>query len=108
MLLFAALVTAGILLRHRADFHKRLMLLATACMLPNPISRLPMSFQSNLVILLIFDGLLIAAVATDTFRKRRLHPSFLWGGMLVIVAIQGGFMFAYSSSWHTFAASLVS
>ena len=40
MLLFASLVASGLWLRTPAGYHKRLMLLATFCMLPNPIVRL--------------------------------------------------------------------
>lgn len=108
LLLFAVLVTVGIWQRNRTDYHKRLMILATAAMLPNPISRLPISFDSNLVILLIFDGLVVAAIAYDTVRGRRLHPAFLWGGALLITALHVAYALAYSRAWHAFAARLVS
>ena len=108
MLLFALLVAVAIWMRSRSDYHKRLMLLATAAMLPNPISRLPISFDSNLVILLIFDGLLVAAIAYDTFRRGRVHPAFLWGGVLVLGGLHIAFAFAYSHTWHTLATRLIS
>jgi hypothetical protein len=38
MALFAALVGAAIWMRRRPDFHKRLMLLGTACMMPSAFS----------------------------------------------------------------------
>jgi hypothetical protein len=43
MALFAALVAAAIWMRRRPDYHKRLMLLGTACMMPSAFSRIPVS-----------------------------------------------------------------
>jgi hypothetical protein len=41
MLFFAGFVVIAICQRHRPDYHKRLMLLTIACMLPDALARLP-------------------------------------------------------------------
>lgn len=107
ILLFAGLVTAAFLMRRRSDYHKRFMLLAMLAMLPNPLSRLPIVFDSNIAILLMFDALVIAAVAWDTLRRRRLHPAFGWGGALLIGVLHIAYVVAYSAPWHQFATWLV-
>src|SRR3569833_52594 len=51
MLLFALLVITAIVLRHRPDFHIRLMLLTIACLLPSTLARLPIDILDNRLIL---------------------------------------------------------
>lgn len=84
MVVFAGLVGAAIWLRRRSDYHKRLMLLTIACLLPDALARLPVSFVTNSLILLGIDGSVLAIVAIDTVRHRRLHPTFGWGAGVVI------------------------
>ncbi len=52
MLFFAGFVAIAIWKRHRPDYHKRLMLLTIACMLPDALARLPVIFMTNDLILL--------------------------------------------------------
>src|SRR5258708_10997246 len=64
MFLFASLVALGVWFRSRPDYHKRLMLLATLCMLPNPLVRLFIiaGVGSNIVILSLWALLVMAVV----------------------------------------------
>jgi hypothetical protein len=59
MLFFAGFVAIAIRQRHRIDYHKRLMLLTIACMLPDALARLPVSFMTNQLILVGMDGFII-------------------------------------------------
>ena len=59
--------------RYRPDYHKRLMLLTIACMLPDVLERLPVSFMSqateadlNLRIMLGLDAFILICVGLDT------------------------------------------
>jgi len=79
MALFAGFVTVAILLRSRPDYHKRLMLLTIACMLPDALARLPVSFMTNSLTLLGLGVFVFGCVAIGTLRHRRLHPAFGWG-----------------------------
>ena len=108
MLLFGSLFAAAIALRRRTDHHKRLMLLATACLLPSPLVRLPLGVSTNFAILLIFDALVLAAIAADTIRGRRLHPAYAYGGLWLLGGLQVAYVIAYTPAWHRAAAWLVS
>ena len=87
-LVFAGLVSAALLLRRRADYHKRLMLLAMFSLAIAGIGRLPYKsfpfsefWQSGGPLGLFGLELLIpyAFIGWDTIRHRRLHPAFAWG-----------------------------
>ena len=107
MLLFAGFVGTAIWLRRRSDYHKRLMLLTIACMLPDALARLPVSFMTNPVILLGIDGFVVC-VGIDTVRYRRLHPAFGWGGGLFLVAFNVGLPLVATPAWVTFASRWLS
>jgi hypothetical protein len=112
MALFAGLVAAAVAMRRRPDFHKRLMLLATACMMPSAFSRIPLNLTfmvSNFVsILILFNLCVIVPALIDTLRNRRLHPVFGWGGLIVIGALNLGYLIAVSPQWLRFGTWLVS
>lgn len=108
MLFFAGFVAIAIWKRHRTDYHKRLMLLTIACMLPDAIARLPVSFMTNQLILLGMDGFIIICVGIDTLRHRRVHPAFAWGALLFVVAFHLALYFTQTRAWIAFGESLVS
>ena len=109
MLLFASLVASGIYLRNRGGYHKRLMLLATFCMLPNPIVRLFMwaGFGSNIVILSVWTLLIVAVVSLDSLRNRRLHSAFAFGATTTIGCLTLVYFGSLSPLWQHFAANVV-
>jgi hypothetical protein len=109
-LVFTILVGAALHLRRRPDFHKRLMLLATLTMLTPGIARIPIdAFRAGG--LPVFFGLTVAAVllaaAIDTFRHRRLHPAFGWGGAFVILMVPIRIAVSGTAAWTSFARWLV-
>lgn len=108
MLLFAVYVGAAIWLRRRPDYHKRLMLLTIACMLPDALARLPVHFMTNPMILLGIDGFVIVCVAIDTVRHRRLHPAFGWGGGAFLAVFNVALPAFAISGWVPFASRLLS
>ncbi len=110
MLLFASLVASGVWLRNRAGYHKRLMLLATFCMLPNPIVRLFVwaGFGSNIVILSFWALLVTVIVLLDSIRHGRLHPAFGLGATLTIAFLYLAYFASLTPTWQRFAANAVS
>jgi hypothetical protein len=108
MLLFAAFVGTAIWLRHRTDFHKRLMLLTAACMLPSVISRLPFNIRGFPSIFLYLTLFVISAVSIDTVRNRRLHPAFGWGASLILVMLGTAIAVSTTPWWIKLGTSLVS
>jgi hypothetical protein len=109
MVLFASLVALGVWLRDRPAYHKRLMLLATFCILPNPIVRLFIwaGFGSNIMILSVWALLVIAVVLVDWMRNRRLHPALGFGGAIAIAFLYFAYFGSLTSFWQQFAGKAV-
>ena len=87
LLLFATFVTAAILLRRRADYHKRLMALSCLSILPPGIDRLPLHFIENADRLTLFglnDACIVICIACDAFKNRRIHPIWIWGSAIFL------------------------
>jgi hypothetical protein len=108
MLLFGAFVVAAWVFRRRADYHKRLIVLATLSVLPNAIVRLSfnvpaLSFlQTNLEILSFWAALLVVSICVDAMRARRLHPVFAVGGTLTLAALYASWFISRSQVWDQF------
>jgi hypothetical protein len=106
MLFFAGFVALAILQRRRPAYHKRLMLLTIACMLPDALARLPVSFMTNQLIMVGLDVFIFAVVGLDSLWHRRLHPVFAWGGLLFVVAFHLALHFSQTPAWIKFGESL--
>ncbi len=109
MLLFASFAFLGVCLRNRADYHKRLMLLATFCMLPNPMVRLFMwvGFGSNIFILNLWALLALAILLFDSARNRRLHPAFGFGASVMVSFLYLAYFGSLTAVWQRFATRAV-
>jgi hypothetical protein len=112
MLLFAGLVLAGVLLRNRGDFHKRLMAMATLCILPNAIVRLTLlsnidALGSNIAILTMWALLVLCIVAIDAWRLGRLHPAFAWGAPLAIASLYLAWLASTTAAWNRYWIQLL-
>ncbi|HET7452989.1 MAG TPA: zinc ribbon domain-containing protein [Thermoanaerobaculia bacterium] len=108
MVLFAGLVFLAIRLRRRTDWHKRLMLLTIACMLPDALARLPVSFMTNRLILWGLDGFVLLGVGIDTLGNRRLHPALAWGALIVLGPFHAGLHWFRAPGWIAFASRWLS
>jgi hypothetical protein len=115
MLFFAGFVIIAIWQRHRPAYHKRLMLLTIACMLPDALARLPVSFMSqasesqlNLRIMMGLDVFILICVGIDTIWHRRLHPAFAWGAALFVAAFHVALYLTQTPAWIAFGESLLS
>ena len=110
MLVFAILIGTALYLRRRLDIHKRLMLLAAVNLLPPAIVGIPLHFIETggpLVFFGLTDLCLLACVAFDTIKNRRLHPVFLWGTLLFVASQPLRLMLAGTDIWMRFATALV-
>ena len=93
-------------MRAHRETHRRLMLLATLGLLGAAIARIPLAFIHNGGILMFFgtvDLIVIAFVAYDTWKSRRLHPAFGWGTLLIIASHPLRLMLASTHAWMQFA-----
>ncbi len=110
LLVFSILVAAGISLRKKLATHKRLMLTASMGILTPAIARIPFEFIATggpLVFFGLTDLVILAVIAVDTVRNRRLHPAFAWGALLVIASQPLRLMLAGTDVWMRFATWLV-
>ena len=88
---FAGLVAGGIVLRKRAEWHKRLMLCATISILGPGIGRLlPMgSFgpAAPLVMFAVIAAFALAGPVADLIVRRRVHPAYYWGVAVILLSM---------------------
>lgn len=108
LLSFAILVGGAIVLRGRSDWHKRLMLLATILVLDAALARFISAYTSwGVDAAIVRNALVLVCVAIDTLRYRRLHPAFLWGGLLLFVTDPVAHWVTPTAVWAHFCAWLV-
>jgi hypothetical protein len=85
--IFAILVGSGVALRRQSETHKRLMLLATICMLDAAIARMPGFLDLGPpAFFAVQDLLVLAGPVHDYISRRRIHPAYIWGGLLIILS----------------------
>jgi len=110
MLIFSILIGLALYFRRKLHVHKRLMLLAAVNLLTPAIARIPLDLITNggpLAFFAFTDLCLLACVAFDTLKHRRLYPVFLWGTLFVIVMQPLRLLLAGTDAWINFAAALV-
>lgn len=110
MFVFAVLIGIALYFRRRMEIHKRLMLLAAVNLLTPAIARIPLQFIETggpLVFFGLTDLFLVACVAIDTFKNRRLHPAFLWGTLFIVASQPLRLLLAGTNVWMQFATWVV-
>ncbi len=106
LLMFGGLVTAGVLNRHRSEWHKRLMLCASFVVIMPGLERaLPVPIMGTGWYFIV-DGILITIALIgpvyDLIVRKRIHPAYFWG----IGAIVAGQVFVDLVSPTPFATAL--
>jgi uncharacterized membrane protein YozB (DUF420 family) len=88
---FGGLVTAGVMRRKNAEWHKRLMLCATISILGPGVGRLlPMESFGRAAPLVMFAVILVFGLAGplyDMIIRRRVHPAYIWGVSTIVVSM---------------------
>jgi hypothetical protein len=110
LVVFGTLVGAALWFRRRTDIHKRLMLLATLGVLTPAVARLPIDALRQIGLPAFFGvtiACVLAAVAVDTWRHRRLHPAFGWGAAFIVAMVPLRIAVAKSEPWTAVAGWLV-
>lgn len=109
-LMFAVLAVCALYFRSRGAIHKRFMVLASCSLLLPAIGRIPFVFDA--VHLWGLVGLTeitpIACIVYDTINQRRLHPAFLWGGLVLLSSFPALMLIGDSNAWLVFSKWLVS
>ena len=109
--LFALFVALAFANRHRPDYHKRFMLLATINVVFPAMARmtalLPFLPRGVLGAMIIANLFLAALVLFDLRSLGRLHPVTIWGGALTLICEPLRFAIARSAWWPDVARSLI-
>lgn len=79
MLAFAGTFWAAVFLRHRPDYHRRLMLMASCGLTVAAFARFPIWLMPDNAWYLGVDVLILAAVVNDLVTERRVHPVYIFG-----------------------------
>lgn len=107
ILLFALFVSAALWRRRQRETHKRLMLLAYISLMAAAVARLPGILPLGPF---VFFGLafvfLLVAVAYDLISRGRIHPTYIWGGALLVVSVPGRLMMSGTETWRRVAEFL--
>jgi hypothetical protein len=92
IVVFGALFYAAIHQRKRTDWHRRLMLCATICLIGPAVGRLivlsgnTMTAPLLVALLLIY---LIVAMGFDLINRGRIHVAYVWGGVALVLFAAG-------------------
>jgi hypothetical protein len=80
---FAGLTAAAIVMRERADWHRRLMLCGTILLMSPALGRiLPLPLLGALAPLAVYGSMmvyLVAGIVHDVATRGRVHPAWWWG-----------------------------
>jgi len=117
IVMFAVFLTAGVLLRQRAEWHKRLMLVATISIVSPAMSRMwrlvpglsGLSSTSLLSTSLTLGALvlLLSSLALyDMLSRKRVHPATLVGGLSFLAVRAFAGVFADSPMARSFVRGL--
>jgi hypothetical protein len=108
MLMFSSFVAVALRLRANREAHKRLMLLAYVSIVIAAVARLPGVLPLGP---LAFFGLgfvfILFGIAYDLFSRRRVHPVYVWGGLLLLVSVPLRLVISQTEAWKSVARSLV-
>lgn len=111
VVVFGALVYAGIRNRHRTDWHRRLMLCATICVIAPAVGRLivlsgaAMTAPVNAAYLMIYVAV---GMLFDWGNRGRVHPAYFWGTAGLVVFAVGTELLALLPFFAAAAARIAS
>jgi hypothetical protein len=103
---FGVLVAGALYYRRHSQTHRRLMLLATIALLPTAISRLPFAFVTKAGPLAYFgltDVIVLVCLGHDFMERRRVHPAYRWGALVIAVSQPLSLFISRTSIWLEFA-----
>jgi hypothetical protein len=109
MAVFLTLVGTALYYRRRPETHKRLMLLATICIIDAATARWPLAVvaTSTWAYYALADVFVVAALAYDAVMRRYIHPAYIWGGLLMVVAQVLRDVVGRTDAWQAFARMIL-
>jgi len=99
MTAFGVLIALAIYWRKRPEFHRRLLFIATCCLMDAPVGRFDFVFNHNLFYLCL-DLLMVLGVVRDLVVDRRVHKVYFYALPLLIVGQNLSiYMWRINPSW---------
>jgi len=105
MVAFTPSFALAIYLRKRADYHRRLMFMATCALTAAAFGRIPMLDHADWFYVGV-DALIAVAVVRDLIVDRRVHPVFAYGLPAMIAGQVAVASFRWSPWWIAIAHNL--
>jgi hypothetical protein len=106
VVVFPILIGCALYYRNRPQFHKRLIIIATAELLSAAFGRFPFIGGNPLTFFGATDLIVLALVIHDLSTIRRVHQATLWGGLFLILSQPARLLLTSTGVWLTFAAWL--
>ena len=107
IVMFAGFIGAALWKRRQREIHRRLILLGTVSIMPPAIARLPIVGLQPRLALLLSLLFVLAAMIHDWKSRGRVHPLYIWGGLIILLSgpVRSGI--GQTAAWQSFARFLV-
>jgi hypothetical protein len=106
IVIFAVMVTTALYFRQNREWHRRLMLLTMVGLLDPAIGRIPLVASHALGVIGLQIIFVLVGPIYDRLTRWRVHPTYIWGGLLIIMGFPLKFL-GFTGPWRAFAAWLV-
>lgn len=106
VILFAGFVIAAIWKRKKPESHRRLILLATICIMPPAIARLPLVDLRPVLAGTLSLLFVVAGILHDYRVRGRVHRVYLLGGLILALSGPVRFGIGQTAAWQSFAEQL--
>jgi len=85
------------------------MLLATLSILDAAVARWPIAWIAATwwAYFALTDVFVALAIAYDIVARRRIHPAYIWGGLLILSAQAVRELIGPTAAWQAFARALI-
>ncbi len=111
IVIFGVLTGVALLLRHRPEAHRRLMIVATIHLTAPAVVRAAQGMfhvASPLPALVVAIALVILCIVHDAMTRGRVHPVFAVVAPMTILSFPARIVFSHTATWHSIAGWLVS
>ncbi len=105
MVMFATLIFFAFRARSNPAAHKRLILVATICLMGAPTGRPPFNVITGRPLLanIFVYFFLLVLVCYDLWSVRKVHRATIWAGLFVVIATLVSIPVGGTAVWHNFA-----
>lgn len=107
VVMFAGFIGAALWKRRQPEIHRRLIILGTVSIMTPAIARLPFAGKNPILALVLSLLFVIAGMIHDWKTRGRVHPLYIWGGLIVLLSGPARAAIGNSAAWQSFARFLV-